>query len=106
MSTFLQLLSRKTGIKARGEHNPELDSSEDDEVYVDPRIKEQDLNRQAALKSGQQDYGMGYLGDNETEADAVPRDDPPGDIEVSSTASTVECEYEEDLHAPTCGWRL
>jgi hypothetical protein len=105
MSAFLQLLSRKTktAAVARGEHNPELDSSEDDEVCADPRIKEQELKRAASLKSVQPDYGMDYLGDKETEADAVPGGDPPADVEVSSTASTEVCEYEEDLYAPVVG---
>jgi hypothetical protein len=82
MSAFLQLLSRKTSVPARGAHNPKLDSSEDDEEYVNPRIKEQELKRLAVLRGGQLDYGVDYLGDA---AASAPGADPTvADIDVCS----------------------
>jgi hypothetical protein len=119
MSGFLHLLSRKPSVavtvvaKARGEHHDtSLDSSDDDDdVYVDPRFKEKELKRLSmeSQQSRDRDYGMDYLGDKEIEAGADPgaRPDEVGpeqaDPEVLSTASTVECEYEEDLNAPVVG---
>jgi hypothetical protein len=122
MSGFLQLLSRKPSVAvpaARVVNGTTVDSSDDDDVYVDPRFKERELKRLSSesqqsrqrlsmesQQSRQPDYGMDYQGDKEIEAGADPGEGGgagEADPEVSSTASTVECEYDEDLNAPRVG---
>jgi hypothetical protein len=100
MSAQLQLAARKP----LGVLDPELDSSEDEAVYVDPRTKYLELKRLAAGGAAPCLWHElpRWQGSQSWRADPEAGADPGPD--VSSIASTVEAEWDpDDPEAPCAG---